>query len=30
MTILDRRLHAYREDLADTRLQGRVAAPRFV
>ncbi|GGE09680.1 peptidase P60 [Aureimonas endophytica] len=27
---LDRRLHAYRPDLADRRLEGRVAAARFV
>lgn len=27
---LDRRLHAYREDLADERLEGRVTAERFV
>lgn len=26
---LDKRLHAYREDLADIRLKGRVAAPRY-
>ena len=28
--ILDRRLHAYRDDLADVALQGRVEAKRFV
>ena len=28
--MLDPRLHAYREDLADARLRGRVAARRFV
>lgn len=28
-TDLDRRLHAYRPDLADARLEGRVAAARF-
>jgi cell wall-associated NlpC family hydrolase len=30
MTALDPRLNAYREDLADARLKGKVAAPRFV
>jgi cell wall-associated NlpC family hydrolase len=30
MTAPDRRLHAYREDLADIRLRGQVEAPRFV
>jgi cell wall-associated NlpC family hydrolase len=30
MTALDRRLHAYRPDLADTSLAGRVEAGRFV
>lgn len=30
MTLLDKRLHAYRGDLADLRLQGRVDAGRFV
>jgi cell wall-associated NlpC family hydrolase len=30
MTVLDRRLHAYRPDLADRRLAGQVAAERFV
>lgn len=30
MTLLDKRLHAYRSDLADTRLKGRVEAKRFV
>lgn len=30
MTTLDRRLHAWRLDLADARLEGRVAASRFV
>lgn len=30
MTILDRRLHAFRPDLADASLQGRVEATRFV
>ena len=29
MTSLDRRLHAYREDLADVRLRGQVEAPQF-
>ncbi len=29
MTILDPRLHAYRPDLADTRLQERVQAPNY-
>lgn len=29
MTTLDRRLHAYREDLADARLRGQVNATRF-
>ncbi|MCB5201610.1 NlpC/P60 family protein [Neorhizobium sp. T786] len=29
-TILDRRLHAHRPDLADQRLEGRIAAERFV
>lgn len=29
MTTLDRRLHAYRDDLADARLRGLVDAPRF-
>src|SRR3981189_3611435 len=28
--MLDPRLHAYRDDLADTRLRGRVTARRFV
>ncbi len=30
MTVLDRRLHAYRDDLADQRLAGQVSAKRFV
>lgn len=30
MNDLDRRLHAFRPDLADARLEGRVAAERFV
>ncbi|RST87488.1 peptidase P60 [Aquibium carbonis] len=30
MTSLDKRLHAYRPDLADARLKGRVDAERFV
>lgn len=30
MTMLDRRLHAYRADLAETGLEGRVEALRFV
>ncbi len=30
MTTLDRRLNAFRPDLADERLEGRVDAPRFV
>lgn len=30
MSRLDRRLHAFREDLADARLRGKVAADRFV
>ncbi|WP_187969010.1 NlpC/P60 family protein [Aquibium microcysteis] len=30
MTLPDKRLHAYRSDLADLRLQGRVEAGRFV
>ncbi|QDZ01236.1 C40 family peptidase [Nitratireductor mangrovi] len=30
MSALDRRLHAYRPDLADARLEGRVEAARFV
>ncbi len=30
MTVRDRRLHAFRPDLADARLQGEVAAGRFV
>lgn len=30
MTQLDKRLHAYRSDLADIRLEGRVEAERFV
>lgn len=30
MTTLDKRLHAYRADLADARLEGRVEAERFV
>ncbi|KQV84443.1 NlpC/P60 family protein [Rhizobium sp. Root1220] len=30
MTMLDRRLHAYRPDLADASLEGRVEALRFV
>ncbi len=30
MTVLDRRLHAYRPDLADQRLAGQVMADRFV
>lgn len=30
MNILDKRLHAFRNDLADERLQGQVAAERFV
>ena len=30
MSLIDRRLHALRDDLADARLQGRVQAPRFV
>ena len=29
MTVLDRRLNAYRADLADRRLAGSVAAPRY-
>jgi len=29
LTALDRRLHAFRDDLADVRLAGRIAAPRF-
>jgi len=29
MTALDRRLHAYRPDLADIRLHGQVEAARF-
>lgn len=29
MTILDRRLNAFRTDLADSRLRGQVEAPRF-
>ncbi len=29
MTLLDKRLHAYRSDLADIRLKGRVEAERF-
>lgn len=28
--MLDRRRHAFREDLADIRLEGRVSAPRYV
>ena len=30
MTIRDRRLHAFRPDLADSRLEGEVEAARFV
>ncbi len=30
MTTPDKRLHAWREDLADVRLKGRVAVARFV
>ena len=30
MTTLDPRLHAFRADLADVRLKGRVEAARFV
>jgi cell wall-associated NlpC family hydrolase len=30
LTVLDRRLNAFREDLADKRLEGRVEAPSFV
>ena len=30
MSTLDARLHAYREDIADARLEGRVEAARFV
>jgi cell wall-associated NlpC family hydrolase len=30
LTTLDRRLHAYRPDLAEASLEGRVEAPRFV
>jgi cell wall-associated NlpC family hydrolase len=30
LTAYDRRLHAFRPDLADARLQGRIAADRFV
>jgi len=30
MTQLDKRLHAYREDLADVALEGRIVARRFV
>lgn len=30
MTVLDRRLNAFREDLADKRLEGQVEAPAFV
>jgi cell wall-associated NlpC family hydrolase len=30
MSRLDKRLHAYRDDLADVRLQGRVGAAKFV
>nr|WP_295461761.1 NlpC/P60 family protein [Mesorhizobium sp.] len=30
MTVLDRRLNAFREDLADKRLEGQVEAPSFV
>src|SRR5262249_40283535 len=30
MTVLDRRLHAFRPDLADARLQGQVEAKRYV
>ncbi|MGO6905276.1 peptidase P60, partial [Rhizobium ruizarguesonis] len=30
MTMLDRRLHAYRPDLAEARLEGKVEASRFV
>ena len=29
MTALDRRLNAFRDDLADVRLRGRIEAPRF-
>ncbi len=29
MTVLDRRLHVYRDDLADARLRGQVTAARF-
>lgn len=30
MTVLDRRLNAFREDLADQRLEGQVEAPAFI
>ena len=30
MSTLQRRLHAFRDDLADARLKGRVDAARFV
>ena len=30
MNALDPRLHAFRSDLADIALQGRVEAPRFI
>jgi cell wall-associated NlpC family hydrolase len=30
MNVLDRRLHAYRDDLADARLEGQVEAVRFI
>ncbi|MBV9586961.1 MAG: peptidase P60, partial [Alphaproteobacteria bacterium] len=30
MTALDRRLNAYRDDVADARLRGQVAAQRYV
>lgn len=30
MSLPDRRIHAYRDDLADIRLKGRVEAPRYV
>ena len=30
MTVRDKRLHAFRPDLADARLRGEVAAERFV
>ena len=30
MTAYDKRLHAYRPDLADARLKGQITADRFV